>query len=72
MSRRCCPKSLRLEWTLSEVFDAEDAPAIDRSALACGRACRRGAGLQFVFHPSLRQLEFLWNTDGGVESHEQR
>jgi hypothetical protein len=50
-----------LEWTLSEVFDAEDAPAIDRSALAAVEPQAWG-GLQFVFHPSLRQLEFLWNT----------
>ncbi len=49
-----------LEWTLSEVFDAEDAPAVDRSALAAVEP-QAWAGLQFVFHPSLRQLEFLWN-----------
>lgn len=49
-----------LEWTLSEVFDAEDAPAIERSALA---AVEPGAwaGLTFAFHPSLRRLEFRWN-----------
>jgi hypothetical protein len=49
-----------LEWTLSEVFDAEDAAAIDRSALAALPAQRWGS-LQFEFHPSLRRLALLWN-----------
>jgi hypothetical protein len=50
-----------LEWTLSEVFDAEDCAAIDRSALAAIPPEAWG-GLQFEFHPSLRRLELLWNT----------
>jgi hypothetical protein len=50
-----------LEWTLSEVFDAEDAEAIERSALGSVPPDAWG-GLKFIFHPSLRRLEFQWNT----------
>ena len=50
-----------LEWTLSEVFDAEDAAAVQRSALAAVAPDAWGA-LKFAFHPSLRRLAFDWNT----------
>lgn len=50
-----------LEWTLSEVFDAEDGPVIERSALAQIPADDWG-DLQFEFHASLRRLNLLWNT----------
>jgi hypothetical protein len=49
-----------LEWTLSEVFDAADAAVIDRPALAA-IAPSAWSELKFEFHPSLRQLELLWN-----------
>ena len=49
-----------LEWTLSEVFDAEDRAVIDRSALAAISPDAWGE-LQFEFHPSLRRLELLCN-----------
>jgi hypothetical protein len=50
-----------LEWTLAEVFDAQDAEAVTRAALSAFAPCAWGA-LTFEFHPSLRRLEFSWNT----------
>jgi hypothetical protein len=50
-----------LEWTLSEVFDAQDAPSLQRSAFAAIEPQAWGA-LTFAFHPSLRRLQFHWNT----------
>jgi hypothetical protein len=50
-----------LEWTLAEVFDAEDAQALERAALAAVAPAQWGS-LTFEFHPSLRRLEFSWNT----------
>lgn len=50
-----------LEWTLSEVFDAEDAAPIRRADLGTVLPAAWG-GLKFMFHPSLRRLEFQWNT----------
>jgi hypothetical protein len=50
-----------LEWTLAEVFDAQDADALQRAALsAVGPAA--WAGLTLELHPSLRRLHFSWNT----------
>jgi hypothetical protein len=50
-----------LEWTLAEVFDAEDAHAKSRAALS---AVDPGAWaeLGFGFHPSLRRLDLEWNS----------
>jgi hypothetical protein len=50
-----------LEWTLAEVFDAQDAEALPRAALAAVAPSAWG-DLIFQFHPSLRRLEFSWNT----------
>jgi hypothetical protein len=50
-----------LEWTLAEVFDAADAPALARSALAAVEPSAWGS-LTLEFHPSLRRLSFSWNT----------
>jgi hypothetical protein len=50
-----------LEWTLSEVFDAEDAVPIQRQALGAVPPQAWGS-LGFIFHPSLRRREFQWNT----------
>ena len=50
-----------LEWTLAEVFDARDAEVLQRAALAAVDPSAWGA-LTFQFHPSLRRLEFSWNT----------
>jgi hypothetical protein len=50
-----------LEWTLAEVFDAKDAEALQRAALSAVAPYAWGA-LTFEFHPSLRRLEFRWNT----------
>jgi hypothetical protein len=50
-----------LEWTLSEVFDAADAPAITRAALA-DVPSEAWEELHFEFHPSLRRLRLSWNT----------
>jgi hypothetical protein len=51
----------RLEWTLSEVFDAADAGTIDRAALASVEPAR-WAELGFRFHPSLRRLDLECNS----------
>jgi hypothetical protein len=51
----------RFEWTLSEVFDAADARAMDRTGLQAVAPAQWGA-LRFGFHPSLRRLELAWNT----------
>jgi hypothetical protein len=50
-----------LEWTLAQVFDAQDAKALSRAALAAVAPSAWG-DLTFQFHPSLRRLEFSWNT----------
>jgi hypothetical protein len=50
-----------LEWTLAEVFDAADAPALARSALSAVEPPAWGS-LTLQFHPSLRRLAFSWNT----------
>jgi len=50
-----------LEWTLTEVFDAADAPALAHSALAAVEPSAWGS-LTLQFHPSLRRLAFRWNT----------
>lgn len=50
-----------LEWTLSEVFDAEDAAPVQRTALGAVPP-ESWSALTFIFHPSLRRLEFQWNT----------
>lgn len=51
----------RFEWTLAEVFDAADAPALERAAL---RAIEPDAwgGMRFHFHPSVRRMSLAWNT----------
>jgi hypothetical protein len=51
----------RLEWTLSEVFDAPDAQPLQRTALAAVEPTA-WSELKFQFHPSLRRLELTWNT----------
>lgn len=51
----------RFEWTLAEVFDAPDATALERPALLAVDP-DTWATLQFRFHPSLRRLQFAWNT----------
>jgi hypothetical protein len=50
-----------LEWTLAEVFDATDAEPLQRAALAAVDPAAWGS-LKFEFHPSLRRLDFCWNT----------
>lgn len=50
-----------LEWTLSEVFDATDAQPLGRAALSAVDPAAWGS-LRFKFHPSLRRLDFSWNT----------
>jgi len=50
-----------LEWTLSEVFDATDAPSLQRADLSAVEPSAWGS-LTFRFHPSLRRLSFSWNT----------
>jgi len=51
----------RFEWTLSEVFDARDANALDRAALK-DIDPDAWVSLKFRFHPSMRRLAFAWNT----------
>jgi hypothetical protein len=50
-----------LEWTLSEVFDATDAPSLQRVDLSAVEPAAWGS-LTFHFHPSLRRLTLSWNT----------
>ena len=50
----------RLEWTLSEVFDAADAPSLRRADLSAIEPSAWGS-LAFQFHPSLRRLTLSWN-----------
>src|SRR5258708_4635341 len=49
-----------LEWTLSEVFDATDAPSLQRAELSPVEPWAWGS-LTFRFHPSLRLLDLCWN-----------
>lgn len=49
------------EWTLTEVFDAANAPALSRSDLAA-LPYEAWDELRFQFHPSVRQLQLYWNT----------
>jgi hypothetical protein len=51
----------QLDWTLAEVFDARDAEPLQRAALSQIAPAAWG-NLAFTFHPSLRRLEFKWNT----------
>jgi len=50
-----------LEWTLAEVFDSTDAQPLQRSALSEVDPLA-WESLTMEFHPSLRRLEFCWNT----------
>ena len=50
-----------LEWTLTEVFHAADAKPVQRAALAAIDPAA-WSGLTFTLHPSLRRLQFTWNT----------
>jgi hypothetical protein len=50
-----------LEWTLAEVFDANDAPVLARTALSAVEPSAWGS-LTLEFHPSLRRLALSWNT----------
>jgi hypothetical protein len=66
--RRCPPydepilaEIAQLDWTLAEVFDAPDAEPLQRAALSQVAPAEWG-NLAFTFHPSLRRLEFKWNT----------
>jgi hypothetical protein len=50
----------RFEWTLSEVFDAQDAAPLDRGALSRIDP-DAWVEVRFGFHPSMRRREFRWN-----------
>jgi hypothetical protein len=49
----------RMDWALRAAFDAADAPALGREALA-GRAPQDFAALRFVAHPSVQQVALDW------------
>ena len=51
----------RFEWTLTEVFDAPDAAALDRAALKA-LSPDAWAELRFRLHPALKRMELAWNT----------
>jgi hypothetical protein len=51
----------QFEWTLTEVFDAADAAALDRAALKALDP-DTWPELRFNFHPSLRRMPLAWNT----------
>jgi hypothetical protein len=48
------------EWTMTEVFDAADAPVLDVSAMAAV-APEEWSGLRFEWHPAVRRLPLRWN-----------
>lgn len=50
----------RLEWTLTEAFDAADAEPLTRDALLTV-APDQWETLRLAFHPSLRRQAFAWN-----------
>jgi hypothetical protein len=50
----------RLEWTLTEVFDAPDAEPRSRAALAAINPSA-WSELRFELHPSIRRLPLHWN-----------
>jgi hypothetical protein len=50
----------RWEWTMGGVFDAPDAAALERTALARVPPAH-WAGLRFTCHPSVRRLALSWN-----------
>jgi hypothetical protein len=50
----------RWEWTLGGVFDAPDAAALGRAALA-GVPPAQWAQLRFAWHPSVRRVALSWN-----------
>jgi len=49
----------RMDWALREAFDAADAPAMGRAALA-GLAPEQFAALRFGLHPSVRLQPLDW------------
>jgi hypothetical protein len=51
----------RFEWTLAEVFDAPDAPALERATLQAIEP-DAWAGMRFHLHPSVRRMSLAWNT----------
>jgi hypothetical protein len=50
----------RWEWRLAHAFDAADAVALDRAALA-GRPAVRWPAMRFGFHESLDSIATAWN-----------
>jgi hypothetical protein len=50
-----------LEWTLTEVFDAADAPLVTRADLGAVPP-QAWQDLRLGFHPSVRRLSLFWNT----------
>jgi hypothetical protein len=56
------PDLSRLEWALLEAFDAADAAALPREALAAV-APERWAGLRLIFQPALRLLALDFPVD---------
>ncbi len=51
----------RVEWALTEVFDAGDASSLRREDLL-QTAPQHWGELTFTFHPSVRTLSLAWNT----------
>jgi hypothetical protein len=51
----------KFEWTLSEVFDAEDALPVERAALNAIDPAD-WSDLKLRIHPSVRRLDLAWNS----------
>lgn len=64
----------RFEWTLTEVFDAPDAPLVGPETIA-GIPAGDWPGLRFVPHPSARRLDLEWTVPqlwSEIEDHGER
>jgi len=64
------PDLARFEWALVEAFDAADAPALARDALA-GVAPERWAELRFAFPPALALLALAWPAERLRAAHDR-
>ncbi len=70
--RRLCPHGAdlaALEWAITDVFDAEDAPELGRHALAAV-APDRWETLRFELAPAHRLLELAWPVHRSREAHD--
>lgn len=65
--RGFCRDLARLEWAVTEAFDAEEAPRLAESELAAVGP-EEWPGVRFVPQPALRLLELSWNANEWLDS----